>query len=142
MCLSYTKSQPQFAEANVLTTIPNWSRGTQNLEHFADFSKNVRFGRLNKVADEEYFRTLKDFQTGKIKSENDSSSDKENVVELPEAIVEAFYKQVVEEKHNSDLALSPQTERQSRSGKKRRSKSNQLENGVVDRLYMSPSVVV
>jgi hypothetical protein len=63
MCLSYTKSQPQLPQENVLSTLPNWSRGTQNLDHFADFTKNVRFGRLNKVADEEYFRTLKDFKT-------------------------------------------------------------------------------
>jgi len=156
MLLNHIKSQPKIsfldnvelnlnancAKQEALTIVPNWTRSASNLDHNIDYSKNVKFGRHNAVVSEDYYRTLKEFKTAKIndKKNYDETDDKENIVELPESVIEAFYQKLTIVKQNTDLGMSPQSEKhKSASRKKRRSRSSNPDLDVIDRLYMSPS---
>ena len=70
--------------------------------------------------------------------DEDLFDDKENIVELPNEVVQAFYEKMTPEKQNRDLALSPQTDKKSLTeGKFRENKDRKLKS--MERLYMSPS---
>ena len=52
---------------NTLSAAPKWSRSNWNLRsQVLVENKDSRFGRHNKIANEDYYRTLKDFKFAKI----------------------------------------------------------------------------
>lgn len=69
--------------------------------------------------------------------EMETYDDKENIIELPVEIMEAFYDKMTPEKQNKDLGLSPQNEKQYHTDKAGRLKSRKMRS--MERLYMSPS---
>lgn len=69
--------------------------------------------------------------------ENDTQDDKENIIELPVEIMQAFYDKMTPEKQNKDLGLSPQVEKEYHTEKMGRLKSRKMRS--MERLYMSPS---
>ena len=127
-----------------LGAVPHWSRSSANIHQKIDYTNNVRFGRHNNLANEDYYRTRNEFQTAKInyKPEHEEDiSDKENIVELPDAMLQAFYQKLLEDDKNQDLALSPQSEKHSKTARKgrQRARSTNNDEDVIDRLYKSPS---
>lgn len=60
-------SENKSVMATALSTIPKWSRSNCNMKsQILVESKSARFGRQNKIANEEYYRTLKDFKFARI----------------------------------------------------------------------------
>lgn len=123
--ISYLESVAKASDAkstttDVLSNVPKWTRSTGNFDKIHGFSDN------------EYARCVNHLN-------NTDSSDKENVIELPNAVVEAFYQKLTAtaENQNTDLPLSPKNRNEGQ--KKRRPKSSDHNQEVMDRLYMSPS---
>lgn len=94
------------------------------------------------MASEDYYRTMNQFRTAKINNKDgieDDEADKENIIELPREILEVLSQKLQSESNKTDLPMSPQTDKNSTQKKKRRPKSSNHDQNVIDRLYMSPS---
>lgn len=158
MLLNKIKSQPKMSfleniargleskstTTEALANVPLWSRSSANIHQKIDYTHNVRFGRHNNLANEDYYRTRNEFKTAKInyKPEHEEDiSDKENIVELPDAMLQAFYQKLLEDDRNQDLGLSPQSDKHSKTVPKgrQRARSTNNEEDVISRLYKSPS---
>ena len=70
-------------------------------------------------------------------NEDDEFDNKENIIELPNEIMQAFYDKMTPEKQNRDLGLSPQSEKRCNTDKEGHAKSRKMRS--MERLYMSPS---
>jgi hypothetical protein len=141
MCLSYTKSQPQLPqEKRTFYPSKTGQEAPRTLTIFADFTKNVRFGRLNKVADEEYFRTLKDFKNlKKLTQKTIQIVTKRTLLNFLKKLLRLFYKKNCGRKSITLTSLFRHRRIGNLGlGRKGDLKSNQLDTNVVDRLYMSP----
>lgn len=76
MLLSRFKSQPKLSylesvekgtdtkssTTEALVTMPQWTRSTANIDQRHKYTQNIRFARLNKIATEDYYRTLNEFK--------------------------------------------------------------------------------